>query len=139
MYGLLNLIFVTVEFLLFVNHSRASSSLSGGMCHVTLLPLITFFAMYLSLCTSLNETVCSCAVILVDCTGIASTGVGLHGCMPLQISHHDYVSLFFDLGRITCNPLFSAHILAGCTFLISNRIFLSRLLECVYMHHTQKL
>ena len=35
MYGLLNLIFVTLEFLLFVNHLRASSSLSGGMCHVT--------------------------------------------------------------------------------------------------------
>ena len=51
---------------------------------VTLLPLIIFFAMYLSLCTSLNETVCSCAVILVDCTGIARTGVGSHGCMPLH-------------------------------------------------------
>ena len=52
---------------------------------VTLLPLITFFTMYLSLCTSLNKTVCSCAVILVDCTGIASTGVGSHGCMPLHL------------------------------------------------------
>ena len=62
---------------------------------VTLLPLITFFTMYLSLCTSLNETVCSCAVILVDCTGIASTGVGSHGCMPLQIRRHK-----FELGHI---------------------------------------
>ena len=52
---------------------------------VTLLPLIAFFTMYLSLCTSLNETVCSCAEILVDCTWIASAWVGSHGCTPLQV------------------------------------------------------
>ena len=70
----------------FFNHKTLAEMSRHTGNDVTLLPLITFFAMYLSLCTSLNETVCSCAVILVDCTGIASTGVGSHGCMPLHVA-----------------------------------------------------